>query len=271
MTGVGAIEPSRVGAIFPGVARHARRRGTQKSDATSVADAPTWVDARVVDASIDDGAGGATDWFGPTDLPEDDYTPRLDVSLAAMLMLGANSWQRIDGMGMARQALEAPPTGDPRHDLSQEERFEMANGRAWCLLVHADLGHHGRRDDPFVLADVGRHLGIAYELDPLNPRLQTTLALFRLRQGRLDEAKEIACRAVDAFGVLSDDRRSGRTQGAAVLALVTLALVSAQAGEPAVSTALTAAARAVRSPLDVDDAAFGALLSELERPDQRAT
>ena len=186
-------------------------------------------------------------------------------------MLGANSWQRIDGMGMARQALEAPQTGDPRHDLSDEERFEMANGRAWCLLVHADLAHHGRRDDPFVLADARRHLEIAHELDPSNPRLETTLALFRLREGKLDQAKEIASRAVDAFGRLADDRRSGRTQGAALLALVTLALASARTGETAISAALAAAARAVRSPLDIDDAAFAALLSELERPDPRAT
>jgi hypothetical protein len=209
------------------------------------------------------------DWFAPADLGEDDYAPRLDVSLAVMLMLGANSWQRIDGMGMARKALEAPQTGDPRHDLSDEERFEMANGRAWCLLVHADLAHHGRRDDPFVLADAGRHLKIAQELDPANPRVETTLALLLLREGRPDEAMEVACRAVEAFGRLADERRSGRTQGAAVLAIVTLALVTEMTGDPAVSASLVAAARALRSPLDVDDAAFGALLSEAEGVDRR--
>jgi hypothetical protein len=259
-----------VRANFPGVARHARRRGSQKPEAISGAEAPTWVDARVVDPSTDDEQAEALDWFGPSDAGEEDDAPRLDVSLAAMLMLGANSWQRIDGMGMARQALEAPRTGDPRHDLSDEERFEMANGRAWCLLVHADLAHQGRRDDPIVLADAGRHLEIAYGLDPSNPSLPTTLALLRLRQGRLEEAKETACRAVDAFGRLADDRRSGRTLGAALQAVLTLALVSASAGDLVRATSLAGAARAVRVPLDVDDAAFGALLTELEAALERA-
>jgi hypothetical protein len=253
------------------VARHAKRRSSQKPDEASVAEVPTWVEARVVEPVRGDEQLETPDWFAPADVGEDDYTPRLDVSLAAMLMLGANSWQRIDGMGMARQALEAPPTGDPRHDLSDEERFEMANGRAWCLLVHADLAHHGRRDDPFVLADARRHLEIAHQLDPLNPRLQTTLALFRLREGKFDEAQEIASRAVDAFGRVADDRRSGRTQGAALLALITLTLATARTGEAAISAALAAAARAVRSPLDIDDAAFAALLSEVEGADPRAT
>ena len=246
------------------MARHARRRGSQKPDAASGADTPTWVEARAVEPDRADDQAGAPDWFGPSDVGEDDYAPRLDVSLAAMLMLGANSWQRIDGMGMARQALEAPRTGDARHDLSDEERFEMANGRAWCLLVHADLARHGRRDDPFVLADAGRHLELAQELDPANPRLWSSLALLRLRQGRLDEAMQAARRAVDAFGRLADERRSGRTQGSALQAVLTLALVSARSGDSATAVSLAAAARAVRSPLDVDDAAFTALLSEID-------
>ncbi len=246
------------------MARHARRRGSrQKPDATSGADTPTWVEARAVDPVPYDEQAGAPDWFGPSDVGEDEYAPRLDVSLAVMLMLGANSWQRIDGMGMARQALEAPRTGDARHDLSDEERFEMANGRAWCLLVHADLARHGRRDDPFVLADAGRHMVLAQELDPASPRLGTTLALLRLRQDRLDEAMPAARRAVDAFGRLADERRSGRTQGAALLAVLTLALVTARSGDPAAAVSLAAAASALRSPLDVDDAAFTALLAEI--------
>ncbi len=231
---------------------------------------PSWVEARVVDEVPGETQAGAPDWFGPSDFAEDDYAPRLDVSLAAMLMLGANPWQRIDGMGMARQALEAPRTGDVRHDLSDEERFEMANGRAWCLLVHADLAHHGRRDDPFVLADAGRHLTLAHELDSANPRLGATLALLRLRQGRLDEAMQAARHTVDAFGRLADERRSGRTQGVALLAVLTLALVSARNGDREVSASLASAATAMRSPLDVDDAAFAALLSELEGTDGRA-
>ncbi len=251
-------------AKFRGVARHAKRRGSQKPDAAPGTDTPTWVEARAVEPDRADDQAGAPDWFGPSDVGEDDYTPRLDVSLASMLMLGANSWQRIDGMGMARQALEAPRTGDARHDLSDEERFEMANGRAWCLLVHADLAHHGRRDDPFVLADAGRHLELAQELDPANPRLWSSLALLRLRQGRLDEAMQAARRAVDAFGRLADERRSGRTQGSALQAVLTLALVSARSGDSATAGSLAAAARAVRSPLDVDDAAFTALLSEID-------
>jgi hypothetical protein len=231
---------------------------------------PSWVEARVVEPVHDDAAAAAPDWFGPSDFAEDDYAPRLDVSLAAMLMLGANPWQRIDGMGMARQALEAPRSGDVRHDLSDEERFEMANGRAWCLLVHADLAHHGRRDDPFVLADASRHLTMANELDPANPRLAATLALLRLRQGRQEEAMQAARYAVDAFGRLADERRSGRTQGVALLAVLTLALVSARNGDREVSASLAAAATAVRSPLDVDDAAFAALLAEIEGANGRA-
>jgi hypothetical protein len=250
---------------FGRVARHAKRRRSQKPDvASSVSDAPMWVEARVVDSVAYEEPAETTDWFAPSDLDEDEYAPRFDVSLAAMLMLGANSWQRIDGMGMARQALEAPRTGDPRHDLTDEERFEMANGRAWCLLVHADLAHHGRRDDPFVLADAGRHLTMAHEVAPGDPRLETTSALLRFRQGALEEAVEAAQRAVHAFGRLSDDKRSGRTQGSALLALLTLALISVRTGEADVSASLVAAARALRSPVDVDDAAFGALLSELE-------
>ena len=118
-----------------------------------------------------------------------------------------------------------------------------------------------------MLADAGRHLAMAHELDPANPRLATTLALLRLRQGKLDEAMKAARHAVDAFGRLPDERRSGQTQGAALLAVLTLALVSASTGDPVASASLALAARAMRSPLDVDDAAFAALLSELEGSD----
>jgi len=180
-----------------------------------------------------------------------------------MLMLGEHPWQRVDGMGMAREALEAPVTGDPRHDLTAEERFLLSNGRAWCLLVHADLAHQRKHDDPFVLADAIRHLELAEAVGPREPQLLTTQALLRLRQGRTSEALAGARSAVDAFGLLSDHVRSGRTQGHAILAVLTLALATAASGDLATARALTAAARAVRTSLDVDEAAFTALVGEL--------
>jgi len=211
-----------------------------------------------------DEAEAPTDWFGPDEAsgPEG-YVPRRDAPLAAMLMLGAQSWQRIDGMGLARKALEADATGDARRDLSPEERFLLANGRAWCLLVHGDLGHQGRRDDPFVLADAGRHLELAQQADPTNPAALTTLALLRLREGDPPVALDTARQAVGAFAALPDERRTGRTQAAAMLALMTLSLACAASGDPGMASALTDAARATRSPLDLDEAAFGALKSEV--------
>ena len=209
------------------------------------------------------GGGSAGDWFGPSQPGEEEYAPRKDVPLASMLMLGENPWQRIDGMGMARQALEAAPTSDGRHDLTDDERFLLANGRAWCLAVHADLAHQGRRDDPFVLADIGRHLEEAEAIAPGNPQLHTTWALLRLRQGRTDEGLECARRAVQTFGSMPDHERSGRTQGAAILALVTLALVTAASGDLATARLLGGAARAVWTPLDIDEAAYTSLMAEL--------
>jgi hypothetical protein len=187
----------------------------------------------------------------------------MDVPLAGMLMLGESSWQRIDGMGMARQALEAPLTEDARKDLSDQERFLLANGRAWCLAVHADLAHKGRRDDPFVVADASRHLELAQAVDPDNPQVQTTLALVRYRQGRTTEALEAAQAAVQAFGAMADRQRSGRTQGAAVLAVVTWALLTAASGDLATARMLGKAARAVTTSIDIDEASFSSLMAEL--------
>jgi hypothetical protein len=203
------------------------------------------------------------DWYGQSELEPEEDVPRHDVSLATMLMLGENPWQRIDGMGIARDALEAPATGDPRRDLSDQERFFLANGRAWCLLVHGDLAHMQQHDDPFVLADASRHAELARAIGPSNPLLHATFALLRFRQGRVPEALEAARGAVGAFASLPDRDRSGRTQGAAVLAVLTLALVTAASGDIAPARTLAGVAQAIRSPLDVDDAAFGALLAEL--------
>jgi hypothetical protein len=219
--------------------------------------------------TFDDEAGGRTDWFSPEE-PEqlEGYVARRDVPLAAMLMVGAQPWQRIDGMGLARKALEAEVTGDARRDLTEDERFLLANGRAWCLVVHGDLGHQGRRDDPFVLADAGRHIELAQHYDPANPAAWSTLALLRLREGRTGESLEAARYAVATFAALPDERRSGQTQAAAVLALVTLGLASAASGDLATAEALGDAARATRRPFDLDEAAFGVLVAELREQDQ---
>ena len=56
-------------------------------------------------------AAAEPDWFAPPAAGEEAYAARQEVPLAAMLMLGENAWQRIDGMGLARQALEAPAHG----------------------------------------------------------------------------------------------------------------------------------------------------------------
>ncbi len=171
------------------------------------------------------------DWFGSDQPGEDSYAARMDVSLASMLMLGASPYQRIDGMGLARKALEEPPIGDPRRDISAEERSILANARAWCLLVHGDLGHLSRLDDPFVLADAERFVEVARSVSPGNPSIETTLALLRLRQGRTAEATQIIEGAMEGFGAVPEHERSGRTQGAAILAVVTQALVAASSGD----------------------------------------
>ena len=204
------------------------------------------------------------DWFGSDQPGEDSYAARMDVSLACMLMLGASSYQRIDGMGLARKALEEPSIGDPRRDISSGERSILANARAWCLLVHGDLGHLSRLDDPFVLADAERFVEVARRLSPGNPSIETTLALLRLRQGRTAEATEIIERAMEGFGAVPEHERSGRTQGAAILAVVTQALVAASAGDTHAARVLCSAARAVVAPIDLDEAAFAALLSQVD-------
>ena len=60
-----------------------------------------------------------------------------------MLMLGEHAWQRIDGMGLARQALEAPVIGDQRVDLSDDERFLL--GQRTGLVSRRALGPRARR------------------------------------------------------------------------------------------------------------------------------
>jgi hypothetical protein len=183
-----------------------------------------------------------------------------------MLMLGEHAWQRIDGMGLARQALEAPASGDLRVDLSDDERFLLANGRAWCLVVHSDLGHGGRRDDPIVLADAQRHVEQAQSVattDVHRAQVLTTGALVTFRREGSQGALRGAQTAVDAFAVLPDNERSGQSQGIASLAVLTLALYTAASGDTGPALNLARAAGALRPPLDVDQSAFGALLQEL--------
>lgn len=275
--------PSGLGSF--GVAKHVRRRRRNSSGAPVSFDAQAGADgisaieepsdpptpeagssgAESSDGSFGSGSSPDADWFGPSSLDDEAYAARRDVSLASMLMLGSDPYQRIDGMGLARKALEAAVTGDSRLDLSEDERLMLANARAWCMLVHGDLGHRSRLDDPFVLADAERYVAIARGLAPGSPHVDTTAALFELRKGRTREALENAQRAIVVLGSLPDHQRSGRTQGDATLAVLTLALVTVEWGDVDGAQALAAVARAVRSPVDVDDVAFAALMTQLEQ------
>ncbi len=227
--------------------------------------APDAETAQGEDVSPEEDQAPDDHWFGPSQPDVASYAARRDVSLASMLMLGTSNYQRIDGMGLARKALEAPPSGDPRLDISDEERSMLANARAWCLLVHGDLGHLSRLDDPFVLADAERFVEVARGITPGSPYVETTLALLRLRQGRTAEALESAQRAIDTFARIPEHQRGGRTQGAAILAVVTHALVAASSGDLHGARVLGGAARAVVTPLDLDEAAFEALMAEVDR------
>ena len=68
---------------------------------------------------------------------------------------------------------------------------------------------------------------------------------------------------MEAFAALPDHDRTGRTVGAAILGVLTHALVAASSGEVRVAQDLCSAARAVRTPLDIDDAAFAALIGQV--------
>jgi hypothetical protein len=249
------------------VARHAKRRRKSKDLGDR-----GWSDESRFDTDLrapePSGEADAVepDWFAPPAAGEDAYAARQEVPLAAMLMLGEHAWQRIDGMGLARQALETPATGDPRVDLSEDERFLLANGRAWCLVVHSDLGHGGRRDDPIVLRDAQRHVELAQSVathDAQRAQILTTEALVHYRWEGSQDALSLAQAAVDAFAVLPDNERSGQSQGAASLGVLTLALLTAASGDIEAALNLGRAAGALRPPLDVDQAAFAALLTEL--------
>jgi hypothetical protein len=249
------------------VARHAKRRRKSPGPGdTAWNDESRFdTDLRAIENSPEFGAP-EPDWFAPSVLGEDVYAARQEVPLAAMLMLGEHAWQRIDGMGLARQALEAPAIGDQRVDLSDDERFLLANGRAWCLVVHSDLGHGGRRDDPIVLADAQRHVEQAQSVatkDADRAQVMTTGALVTFRREGSLGALLLAQSAVDSFAVLPDNERSGQSQGIASLAVLTLALLTAASGDTGSALNLARAAGALRPPLDVDQAAFGALLQEL--------
>lgn len=203
------------------------------------------------------------DWLNPNANDEEGHAQRDDVALAMMLMLGADPWQRIDGMGMARKALQSADTADHAREFSYDERLMLANARAWCLAVHGDLSPVGLRDDPMVVADANRYVEFALAMAPQDPEVATTLALVRLRQGRIDEAVRIAQDAVQAFGSLPDRRRTGRAHGTAVLAVVTLALAKATVGDHLSAKHLVSAARAVRTALDIDEVALSSLTSEI--------
>ena len=250
------------------MAKHRRRptlaRWTGRASEWDDLKEPTDLSIPVAELPLAEETPGDEDWFSPSDPGDDGSAARLDVSLASMLMLGATSYQRIDGMGMARRALEAASTEDARRDLSDDERLLLTNGRAWCLLVHGDLGHRSRLDDPFVLADAERSVEEARQLAPDNPQGETSLALLRIRQGRIEEALQSAQRAVEAYARMDDHRRDGTTQGGALLAMVTLALALASSGDTTTARWLAEAARAVRVPMDLDEAGFSALMTQLE-------
>jgi hypothetical protein len=196
--------------------------------------------------------------------------PDQDVALASMLMLGAQPWQRIDGMGMARHALEAPLTGDQRRDMTDQERFLLANGRAWCLLVFGDLGHQGRKDDPFVLADAERHVALGERLSPRHPRIATTKSLLSLRQGANAQALKGAREVIDRLGVWPEHDRNAETQGVALLAILVLALAEQAVGNDAGAGLLAKAVQAVRTSFEVDATALASLLGELRKPEDPA-
>jgi hypothetical protein len=249
------------------VARHAKRRRKSPGpgDRGWSDESRFETDLRASESS-GEADGVEPDWFAPPDAGEEAYAARQEAPLAAMLMLGEHAWQRIDGMGLARQALEAPTTGDPRVDLSDDERFLLANGRAWCLVVHSDLGHGGRRDDPIVLRDAERHTELAQNAarsDVQRAQVLTTEALVRYRWEGSQDALSLAQASVDAFAVLPDNERSGQSQGAASLGVLTLALLTAASGDIEAALNLGRAAGALRPPLDVDQPAFAALLTEL--------
>lgn len=264
------------------MAKHSRRRSTlarwtgrgAEWDDLEVPDAlpaPTTEEPQAQDVAqaeeaqeAEDELDGDQGWFEPAEHDGDGYAARMDVSLASMLMLGTTAYQRIDGIGMARKALEAPPTGDPRRDLSEAERLLLVNARAWCLLVHGDLGHRSRLDDPFVLAEAERCVEEVRRLAPDSTQGATSLALLRIRQRRTEEALQSAQRAVETFARMPDHQRNGSTQGGALLAVLTLALAAAASGDANTARTLAEAARAARIPLDLDDPAFAALLAQIE-------
>lgn len=193
-----------------------------------------------------------------------------DVPLALALMFGAEPWQRIDGMGLARQALERAAGRPDRAGLSDRDRVLLANARAWCHAVHADLAPNGRRDDPIILADAANYARLALSLAPQDAEVVTTVALLHLRQGRVSEAVAIAEDAVWRLGSLSDSCRTGRSHGAAVMAVVTLALALAVAGDQIRALSLAASARAIRMAVDLDEVAFAALTGEVAELASRA-
>ena len=142
--------------------------------------------------------------------------PAWTLSLASMLMLGATSYQRIDGMGLARKALEAELTGDPRPNLSVEERCLLASARAWCLLVHGDLGMPPGPMTPswwpmrnVISRPRGTRAGKPHA-EP--PRLAAA------PPGPPNRGPRGSGRGGSGFARLPDHQRNSSTQGAAVLA-----------------------------------------------------
>ena len=92
-------------------------------------------------------------------------------------------------------------------------------------MVHSDLGHGGRSDDPIVLADAQRHVEQAQSVaTQASQKAQAliTQALIDFRREGPQEALIEARNAAAAFAAVPDPERSGQNQGAACLAIVVL-------------------------------------------------
>jgi hypothetical protein len=189
--------------------------------------------------------------------------PRRDVALAIMLMLAPEPWLRVDGMSLARQALDAPSTGDPRRDLKDYERGMLADGRARCLVLHCDLMLGSTREDPIVAYEASRYAEFAMRLAPDDAEVTITLALVRLRQRRAEEASELARRALEALGADPYAASDGRVQSAALLSMLILAISSMHMGDRPTAWALVDVISSAPAPLEVDEVGCARLIAEL--------
>lgn len=198
---------------------------------------------------------------------DDDLTgpaPRRDVAHALLLMLSPRAAMRIDGIGLARQALDHRRTGDARRDLTDDERGLVAGARAWCMAVHSDLAIGTIDGDPILLAEAERHAVEAYQLRPQDPQVVATLALVRHRQGRHADAVAWAEWAVTWIGQHPDLQVDGRLAATLATTLLVLALARWRLNDSLVAAELVEAAGAWRDTLELDDVAFAALAAETD-------